>query len=201
MTIEDRFWAKVNRSGGPDACWPWMGYVNPEGYGRTRVAGHDSGMAHRIAFEFVVGRVPAGLELDHLCRNPPCVNPAHLEPVTHRENVLRGQSVVAFHATKTACLRGHPFTHENTNRTSEYRRCRTCDRDKKRVRRAQELHVPQAPRLGTLNGRAKLTELEVHFIRIRRAEGEPYTDIARDYDVDPTTIRRICLRKRWSHVQ
>lgn len=84
--IEPRFWATVDRSGGPEACWPWLAYRGKKGYGYTR-----STTAHRLAWLFTGRRIPHGLELDHLCRNPSCVNPSHLEPVTHAENLRRAR--------------------------------------------------------------------------------------------------------------
>ncbi len=81
-----RFWAKVDRSGGPDACWPWTAAKNRHGYGKFKVNGKPE-LAHRIAYELVVGPLPVGLLLRHKqCGNPPCCNPAHLEPGTSEQN-------------------------------------------------------------------------------------------------------------------
>jgi hypothetical protein len=82
-----RFWSKVDK-GGPGGCWVWTASLNNMGYPRFN-AGDREMLAHRFAYEDVVGPIPDGLELDHLCRRPVCVNPAHLEPVTHRENMRR----------------------------------------------------------------------------------------------------------------
>jgi HNH endonuclease len=124
-----QFWPKVDKSG---ECWTWTGYVNQSGYGRFYLSTEKRAtMAHRFAYEQIVGPIPEGLTLDHLCRNRGCVNPAHLEPVTNRENVLRGVGLPAVNAAKTACFRGHPFTPENTRimggkRTAGWRQCRAC---------------------------------------------------------------------------
>lgn len=124
-----RFWAKVDRRGA-DECWLWNGPRNSEGYGTFYVDGRVPG-AHRYAYEQTIGPIPPGLQLDHLCRNTSCVNPSHLEPVTGRENILRGQGVAARNARKTHCKRGHEFTPENTYifPNGRWRQCRTCMRE------------------------------------------------------------------------
>lgn len=137
-TAEQRLWRRVNKDGpipgyaphlGP--CWLWTGYLHsPEagGYGRLTVDGREV-LAHRYAYELLVGPIPGGLPLDHLCRVTLCVNPAHLEPVTHAVNIHRGFSIQAFNARKTHCIRGHEFTPENTLiRPEGGRRCRICTR-------------------------------------------------------------------------
>jgi len=104
-------------------CWVWMGTVANNGYGKI-----GKSVAHRIFYEQEFGPVPEGLQLDHLCRNRLCVNPAHLEPVTQRENIMRGTSPTAVNARKTHCIRGHEYTTENTYiRSNGYRMCRACD--------------------------------------------------------------------------
>lgn len=88
-TDEIRFWAKVDAWDGV-ACWNWLGAKSHDGYGRFRTSGQRTRIAHRVAYEMCVGPIPAGLTLDHLCRNRRCMNPAHMEEVTRRENLLRG---------------------------------------------------------------------------------------------------------------
>lgn len=106
-------------------CWEWQGTKDRQGYGKLRVMGARSTMAHRAAYEAFVAPIPDGMEIDHLCRNTSCVNPAHLEPVTSQENSRR------YARTITACRRAsHPYTAENTLIDGAgRRRCRTCMRE------------------------------------------------------------------------
>jgi len=88
----DRFWAKVDKS---DTCWTWTGSRNGRGYGLFMVAPGSCVRAHRFAYELLVGPIPDGLQLDHLCGVKACVNPSHLEPVTNEENSRRARARVA----------------------------------------------------------------------------------------------------------
>jgi hypothetical protein len=91
---EERFWPKVQKT---DGCWLWTG-AKSKGYGSFRPDNKTNGWAHRFAYELLVGPIPDGLHIDHLCRVPACVNPAHMEIVTLVENVLRGNSIPAVRA-------------------------------------------------------------------------------------------------------
>jgi hypothetical protein len=108
-------------------CWMWQGSVTGKGYGNVRVAGKTK-YAHRFFYEHHVGPIPAGLDLDHLCRVQTCVNPEHLEPVTHRENVLRGEGPSAQQARLTHCKRGHELSGDNVYSYRGKRECRECRR-------------------------------------------------------------------------
>jgi hypothetical protein len=126
--FETRFWSKVEKS--HSGCWIWTGAKNDTGYGMLLRGVPAKGRirAHRWLYEKTNGPIPPGLELDHLCRNRACVNPRHLEPVSHRENILRGIGPSAVHAKKTHCIRGHEFTPANTKRLPHGRECVECRR-------------------------------------------------------------------------
>lgn len=136
----DRFWSKVEAVH-PLGCWEWTGAKVRGGYGRYRLGGGGREvMAHRYAYEELVGPIPEGMVLDHLCRNTACVNPDHCEPVTHAENVRRGCSGAVNGARergKTHCPQGHPYDRANTYTSrAGSRHCRACARQRARHRRA-----------------------------------------------------------------
>lgn len=123
VTLQDRFWEKVNKL---DGCWEWTAFKN-DGYGVFKVGGVIQ-LAHRVAYELVIGKIPEGMIIDHLCRNRGCVNPAHMEVVNNRTNVLRGVSIVAKNALATHCPQGHPYDLFNTIiRPHGHRGCRYCN--------------------------------------------------------------------------
>ena len=125
----ERFWAKVVGTEDPTGCWTWTAGKLARGYGQFACKGFPTKTvgAHRWSYRELVGPVPDGYELDHLCRNTACVNPAHLEPVTAKENVLRGMGRSAVNARKTHCHRGHPLSGDNLSITRVGTRlCRRC---------------------------------------------------------------------------
>jgi hypothetical protein len=122
----ERFMSKVVIGHGPGSCWFWGSERTPLGYGSFCLRGARR-RAARVAYSHFVGDIPGGLVLDHLCRNRSCVNPAHLEPVTQRENVLRGTGWAARNAKKTNCPTcGLPYAGENLLLDSGGRKCRAC---------------------------------------------------------------------------
>lgn len=152
----ERFWAKVDKSE-VDGCWNWLAF-KLRGYGRFRRSrqgdAYPSVFAHRFSYELVNGLIPDGLVIDHLCRNPSCVNPAHLEAVTQQVNTLRGEGLGAVNAKKTHCPKGHEYAPDNTIRAwvhrhrSQVRECRKCKNAKNlrhyhRNRKLRRLECPQ----------------------------------------------------------
>lgn len=121
---------------GNSGCWNYTGPTNAggysEGYGMVSIRGR-SYYTHRLSYMLEFGPIPDGLVIDHLCRNTLCCNPFHLEPVTHRENMLRGKK-----AKQTHCIHGHPFDAANTWINSYgHRACKACRASRERARRAQ----------------------------------------------------------------
>lgn len=117
-------------------CWNWTAARDKLGYGYFGISRSKNVMAHRWSYEHHVGPIPEGLVIDHLCRNASCVNPAHLEPVTQRENILRGTSPMAHQARRTHCPQGHPYDEINTYIDAKgMRHCRRCGREQAALRR------------------------------------------------------------------
>ncbi|MFH9430261.1 HNH endonuclease signature motif containing protein [Streptomyces sp. NPDC017615] len=147
-TAAERFARFVNPNGpfalirgalGP--CHLWTGSTDPDGYARFWINGRNR-RAYHVAYEWAHGPIPAGLEVDHRCRNRRCVNGAHLRALTHRDNVLASSNIAAYRAAQTHCHRGHPFDTDNTRRRKNgTRACRTCARDRRAAQDATVHHL------------------------------------------------------------
>ncbi len=125
-TLPRRFRSKIRRSG---SCWIWQGAKTSTGYGHLSVGSKPAGTrrfvkAHRFAYEALIAPIPSGFQIDHRCRTLLCVNPAHLEPVSAKENARRGLTNVR----KTHCPQGHPYDTGNTYMNQGRRYCRECSR-------------------------------------------------------------------------
>jgi hypothetical protein len=158
VELPDRFWSKTRTedTGYETPCVVWTGYVLPNGYGRFYVNGKVD-YAHRVAYSAQRGPIPSRIDgeravIDHRCRTRACVNVDHMEVVTNRVNILRGETV------KTHCANGHEFTPENTRLNGAgHRRCEICVRDSQEARnadrRAERLaKPPKAPKTHCVNG-------------------------------------------------
>lgn len=209
------FWLRVNKAGpvpfnrpelGP--CWLWTA-GKTLGYGYCWFTHHHL-RAHRAAYELTVGPIPDGLELDHICRNKACVNPVHLEPVTHLENVRRGLKGQC----PRVCRNGHDLTNA-VALPSGYRPCPTCKLNAAKAleaRRAESLRLKLAkraaraliPRIahcarGESNWSSKLTSDQVLEIR-RRAPSETYRALGAAFGVRASHILKIVWRQQWKHI-
>lgn len=149
----DRIWARIHLNS-ESGCWEWVGQTSDRGYGYVRLNGRMR-RVHRVVYEALVGDIPEGLTLDHLCRVRRCVNPAHLEPVTQAENTRRAVINVGRAGMKlkprTHCPKGHPYNEANTATAHNgKRRCKACTRARQERYRqekgqSQALPLPKAP--------------------------------------------------------
>jgi HNH endonuclease len=142
--LSERLMGRVQKT---ESCWLWTGTRNPKGYGRIKVnEGRKLIPVHRAAYETFVGPIPDGLTIDHLCKQRNCVNPAHLEAVPFKENVLRGSGPAALNARKTHCNRGHLLIPENLCGRSDRRECKLCQKIHQRKNNAKRSAIRRAMR-------------------------------------------------------
>lgn len=176
VALEIRFWSRVDKSGGPNACWPWMGSTDRRGYGKIGQGmrtGKDL-LAHRVVWALTIGPIPNDMLVCHRCDNPPCVNPIHLFLGTNADNMRdcakKGRNVAQAHPEKL------PRGDQNGAR----------------------LHIERMPR-GEKNGFAKLTTTIVRSIRTDGADLSQRA-IARKYAISQACVWKILHRETWAHV-
>jgi hypothetical protein len=134
--LPERFWVKIQT--GPYGCWLWQASKNEFGYGLY--AHPVSQLAHRVSYAVLVGPIPAGYDVDHICRVRHCVNPEHLRAVTHRENILAPHAMTssAIRSRRTHCPQGHELVEPNippAEKRNGWRKCRACDWARAHVKR------------------------------------------------------------------
>ena len=178
----DRLAAKLKRDP-QTGCMSWTGSLNHGGYALMILWGRNM-PAHRIAYEIAKGPIPDGLVLDHLCRNRACCNPDHLEPVTYRENTLRGDTVPAAHARKTRCSDGHELTPDNTG--SDARGARFCKACRRKPFPILEEIQPRASN--------KIDTDDLVTIRRLWTEGVRQTEIAKQFGLHSSYVSRLVRR-------
>lgn len=137
--LPERFWAKIQVT--QDGCWEWTAYRDKDGYGSYRLGAANSKhwRVHRLTYSTFVRELAPGEQIDHLCRNRSCCNPQHLEPVSLRENVDRGENYVSINRKKTHCPQGHEYAGDNlrikVSKGVQRRICRACDVAQKKAAR------------------------------------------------------------------
>lgn len=179
----------VEDTGHETPCLTWTRSKTTAGYGNLKLNGKNV-YAHRLAYEAQYGAIPRRMDndravIDHLCRNRACVNVDHMEVVTNRINILRGDTVQAAHALRTHCVNGHEFTPENTYRVGAYGRgCRTCKRERDRKEGKQRKPRKQRKR-ARKEGQRKPRERKTHCKR-----GHEFTE--ENTYMKPGTGKREC---------
>lgn len=173
--LPERFWAKVavDESG----CWLWTAKLNPDGYGRIRITQKWAPLAHRALWETCVSQIQKPMELDHLCRVRHCVNPSHLELVSHAENVRRGNGGQNWSA-KTHCPQGHPYDETNTHLYDGKRVCKQCTYDRSKAHRKAD---PERHREAVRRYKERNPEVSREY---RKANREQINDRRRAWRAD-----------------
>lgn len=169
--MEDRFWAKVDKSAGPDGCWLWTGYTERGGYGRITDY-WTKHLTHRYSYELAHGTIPEGMQVCHTCDVRNCVNPAHLWLGTLKDNMLD--------ASTKGRMTGNRSNNRLFGETSKQAKLTEAQ-----VREIRERYEPQR------RGRPLADEVR----------GPTVSDLAAEYDVSRTLIHRVVTRKAWPHIE
>lgn len=184
-----RFLAKIDKTSNENGCWVWTGAL-AHGYGRFRF---DNRTVQATRFSwFIHKKVQPTYELDHLCENPPCVNPDHLQDVTHKENILRASTApTTINKAKVSCLNGHVFDTANTYITkSGKRHCRACERARDQKRYAKRYADYKSKKTNDSEPISnKLKPEDIQNILLRIDNGESVRSLALEYNVSPPAIR------------
>lgn len=189
VPLEVRFWSKVDKSGGPDACWPWTAYRMHHGYG-VFGSNQNSMLAHRMAYLLIVGSIPDGMYVCHHCDNTSCVNVRHLFVGTQQDNMRDASSKgrISWQRHPELVPRGD----QNPARLYP-------ERISSAVKRFYAEH-PERVRRGEANGCAKLTEEQVREMRQMVAGGAGYTECMKKFGVSRMTVSRTVRYLAWNHV-
>jgi hypothetical protein len=183
-TAIERFRRKIRVDG---ECWRWTG-AHARDYGTIGLKPyHRTVYAHRFAYEYFVGPIPEGLEIDHVtargCRFRDCVNPEHLEAVTRRTNILRSSNVVADQARRDQCPKGHPYDEANTRLIRGKRSCIECHNSDRRT--------------GRVHKRWKLTQELADRMRAQHAAGQSAWSLAKEFGVGYSTAKDLLRGRTW----
>lgn len=206
-TVLARIWAKVDKRGTIPShrprlgrCWLFTGVRDHRGYGKITLNGRAHPV-YRVTWASINGPIPADLVIDHLCRNPACVRPTHLEPVTSRENQVRGESPTMTAHRLGICLRGHVMTPETAWMKGNRRSCKICHRAAAARRLQAHPPVKTGPLRGERCSSAKLTDIAVREIRRLWADGGvTMAELSRRFGVAWQTIADVVHGRTWAHV-